>query len=126
MAGDKITLSLTILLTGFAVVFAVLLILIGIIKLYGTVIYHMQNKEKKKKKKKKVVVTREEIEEIAPAAPVPAEAEPEEDDALIAVIAAAVYSMYEPGSVRIKSVRKSAPRANAWRSAGLMDNVRPF
>lgn len=124
MAGDKITLSITILLTGFAVVFAVLLLLIGIIKLYGTVIYNIQNKNKEKKAK--VVVTREQVEQITPSATAAEEPEPQEDDALIAVIAAAVYSMYTPGSVRIKSIRKSQPRANAWRSAGLMDNVRPF
>ena len=38
--GDKLTLSLTVLLTGFAVVFAVLLILIGIIKLRN---HHLQH-----------------------------------------------------------------------------------
>ena len=124
MAGDKITLSITILLTGFAVVFAVLLMLIGVIKLYGTVIYNIQNKDKKKKTK--VVGTREQLEEITPIAPAAAEPQPEEDDALIAVIAAAVYSMYEPGSVCIKSIRKSQPRTKAWRAAGLADNVRPF
>ncbi len=49
MGGDKLTLSLTVLLTGFAVVFAVLLILIGIIKLYGTVIFNIQNKNRGQK-----------------------------------------------------------------------------
>ena len=43
---DKITVSITILLTGFVVVFAVLLLLIGIIKLYGTIVYKIQNKDK--------------------------------------------------------------------------------
>ena len=43
--GEKITLSLTILLTGFAVVFAVLLVLIGIIKAYGTAVYKIQNRK---------------------------------------------------------------------------------
>ena len=47
--GDNVTLSITILLTGFAVVFSVLLILIGIIKLYGTVIYNIQNRGREKK-----------------------------------------------------------------------------
>jgi sodium pump decarboxylase gamma subunit len=125
MAGDKITLSLTILLTGFAVVFAVLLLLIGLIKLYGTVIYNIQNKDKQKKTK--VVVTREELADIAPIAPTVEQPVPDdEDDAVIAVIAAAITAMYEPGSVRIKSVRKAQPRSSAWRTAGLMDNVRPF
>ena len=41
---DNLGLSVTVLLTGFSVVFAVLFALIGIIKLYGTVIYNIQNK----------------------------------------------------------------------------------
>lgn len=124
--GDNFTLSITILLTGFAVVFAVLLLLIGIIKLYGTIIYNIQNKQHAKKTSRNAdlpKVVREET--SAPAAVV--EAEPEVDDnELIAVISAAVYSMYSPSSVRIKSVRRAAPRSNAWRTAGLSDNVRPF
>ena len=71
-------------------------------------------------------VEREEAPAPAPAAIV--EAEPEvDDDALIAVISAAVYSVYSSSSVRIKSIRKaSSRRTGAWRSAGLSDNVRPF
>jgi len=120
----NITLAITILLTGFAVVFAVLLMLIGIIKLYGTIIYHIQNKAKPPKGK----AVREEIEETSPA-PQPAvviETAEEDDDALIAVISAAVYSLYSSSQVRIKSIRKAVTRTNAWRNAGLSDNVRPF
>ena len=120
------TLSLTILLTGFAVVFAVLLVLIGVIKLYGTIIYNLQNKNRNKKKMEKVVVERVQT----PAVPAPAaaveSAAGEEDDALIAVIAAAVYSVCSPAQVRIRSVRRSASKSNAWRSAGLSENTRPF
>ena len=121
----NMTLAITILLTGFAVVFAVLLMLIGIIKLYGTIIYNIQTKKKAKPPKGKVV--REE-EEISPA-PQPVaviEAAEEDDDELIAVISAAVYSVYSSSQVRIKSIRKSPARTNAWRSAGLSENIRPF
>ena len=123
MFGENFTLSITILLTGFAVVFAVLLILIGIIKLYGTVIYNIQMKNKNKAKVMEAVEP-----EPVPAAAVyvPADAPDEDDDALIAVIAAAVYSVYSPSQVRIRSVRRSSARSNAWRSAGLSDNLRPF
>ena len=121
---ENFTLSITILLTGFAVVFSVLLILIGIIKAYGTVIYNLQNKKRIKKANRnadlpKVVRVEEPV--------VTVEAEPEVDDGeLIAVISAAVYSVLSPSQVRIKSIRKAAPRSNAWRSAGISDNVRPF
>lgn len=121
--GDNLSLSVTILLTGFAVVFAVLLILIGIIKLYGTIIYNIQNK--KKNEKVKVAVERPAQEEPAPTVLVEAP-QAENDDELIAVITAAVYSYYGSSSVRVRSVRKAQPRTNSWRSAGLADNLRPF
>jgi MFS family permease len=103
-----------------------LLILIGIIKLYGTVIYNIQNRGREKKAARNVDLPKAEREpEPEPAAVI--EAVPEaDDDALIAVISAAVYSMYSSSSVRIKSIRKADTRGSAWRSAGLSDNVRPF
>lgn len=124
--GDNFTLSITILLTGFAVVFSVLLILIGIIKLYGTVIYNIQNKKRIQKASRNADLPKAEREEEAePAAVV--EAEPEVDDnELIAVISAAVYAVYSSSEVKIKSIRKAPVRSSAWRSAGLSDNVRPF
>lgn len=123
---DNLTLSITILLTGFAVVFAVLLILIGIIKGYGTVIYSIQNRKREKKANRNADLPKVERDDTpAPVAVV--EADPAtDDDELIAVISAAVYSMYSSSSVRIKSIRKAPARGSAWRSAGLSDNVRPF
>ena len=119
--------SLTILLTGFVVVFAVLLILIGIIKLYGTIIYNLQNKKRKNVVKEKVVVEPEPAPVDAPIpVPVSTAAAEQDDDALIAVIAAAVYSVYSPDQVRIRSVRRVSTGASAWRAAGLRDNTRVF
>ena len=125
MNGDNLTVSVTILLTGFAVVFAVLLVLIGIIKLYGTIIYNLQNK--KKTKKTKVAVERVE----APSAPEPrpaavVESAVQNDDDLIAVISAAVYTVYSPDQVRIRSIRRAPSGASAWRAAGLRDSTRTF
>ena len=42
----------TVLITGFVVVFAVLILLIAIIKIYSTIVYNFQNKPKKEKKNK--------------------------------------------------------------------------
>lgn len=124
--GDNFTLSITILLTGFAVVFSVLLILIALIKIYGTVIYKIQNRHTEKKASRNAGLPKAEREE-EPAPAVVVEAEPEVDGGeLIAVISAAVYSMYSSSDVRIKSIRKAPVRSNAWRNAGLSDNVRPF
>ena len=124
--GDNFTLSITILLTGFAVVFAVLLILIGIIKGYGTIIYSIQNRSREKKANRNADLPKVEREETpAPAVMVEAP-DSADDDELIAVISAAVYAMYSSSDVRIKSIRKAPARGSAWRSAGLSDNVRPF
>lgn len=124
--GDKMTLSLTVLLTGFAVVFAVLLILIGIIKLYGTIIFNIQNKGQKKKKNAPPVKAAAKSDKVMePVAAIDAVPETD-DDELIAVISAAVYSVYSSSGVRIKSIRKAKAPSNAWRNAGLSDNLRPF
>ena len=119
-------LSVTILLTGFSVVFAVLLILIGVIKLYGTIIYNLQNR--KKKTKKELVKVEREPEPAVPSAPAAVidAADEVQDDALIAVISAAVYSVYAPSQVRIRSIRRSPARSSAWRAAGLRDNTDVF
>ena len=123
--ADKLTTSLTVLLTGFVVVFAVLLLLIGIIKLYGTIVYRIQTGQKEKSKKSEPV-----IEEIVAPATVPAaviEAEETVDDSeLIAVISAAVYAMYSDQKVKIKSIRRTQTKSAAWKNAGLADNIRPF
>lgn len=122
MSGDSFTLSITILLTGFAVVFFVLLVLIGIIKLYGTIIYSIQ----KKRTESKTVIPKGKIAREDISAPQPEVQIQTDDDELIAVISAAVYSVYSPSQVRIKSIRKRTERSGAWRSAGLSDSVRPF
>ena len=123
---ENLALSVTILLTGFVVVFAVLLALIGIIKAYGTVIYNIQNKKIEKKAGRNADLPKVER-ESADEPEIVVEAEPDTDtDELIAVISAAVYSVYSSSEVRIKSVRRATARGSAWRNAGLSDNVRPF
>ncbi len=120
--GDKLITSLTVLLTGFVVVFVVLLLLIGIIKLYGTIVYNIQNKPKQTKKEKEPDPKADPTE---PVALIESDDQTDENE-LIAVISAAVYSMYEKGSVKIKSIRRSSSKSNAWKNAGLSDNIRPF
>ena len=124
--GENITLSLTILLTGFAVVFAVLLVLIGIIKAYGTAVYKVQNRRQLKKIRRNADLPKAEREPEEEAYATD-EVDEVDNDELIAVISAAVYSMYaSPKNIRIKGIRKAPSRSNAWRNAGISDNVRPF
>lgn len=50
--SDNISLSITLLITGFVVVFLVLILLIVIIKLYSMAVYNAQNRSAQKKLKK--------------------------------------------------------------------------
>ena len=102
----------------------ILLILIGVIKLYGTIVYSIQHKEKKPKEIKKT----EEIVEIPEIAKVESVEvfENSLSGEMIAVIAAAVDSMYGPGKAKIRAIKKTGSRKNAWRSAGIADNTSPF
>lgn len=117
--------ALTILVTGLVVVFAVLVLLIAIIKLYGTIVYNAQNKNKGGGKKVEAAK--------APASkPVqPAQNSPAVEEGIpgevIAVIAAAVASMSD-GAVTysLKRVKRSTGVRPVWSTAGLMDNTRPF
>ena len=127
--GENLKLGFIILLTGIVVVFAVLILLIGIIKMYSTIVYNAQNKGNKKDKKVKDLPTAEV--EAAPAVVQRTEPVEEEDDTsipgeIVAAIAAAVEVIFGQGTVKIKSVRKSSKRRSAWKSAGIAENTRSF
>ena len=119
------------LLTGFTIVFSVLIFLIFIIWLYGFIITKAQEKAvDKKKEKKKVKVERKPKEKPAPPVNKKHIFSAQKDDALsdevVAVISAAVYSIYgSKEKVKIKSIKKSASRS-AWGNAGILNNTRPF
>lgn len=124
---DKVITSATMLLTGFTVVFSVLVLLILIIYLYGGIMYRIQNRDKTKKNDKQVkanVVPKAEKPVIKAA---PAALSNEIPEEIVAVISAAVDSMYgsSDSKVRIKSIKKSGGRS-PWANAGVLDNTRPF
>ncbi len=129
----KFNLSATILLTGFAIVFSVLLFLIFIIWGYGKIVSTAQTKYSERKRKKELEKIRSDNPEIPDAVVMSAvsesKAEPVTEgipDEVIAVISAAVYSMYgSKEKVRIRSVKRSRKRS-AWANAGILDNTRPF
>lgn len=120
-----------VILTGFVVVFAVLLLLILIIKLYSTIVQKAQQSGKKKKEKVKI---KEEIPSVSTPVAAPAvstlsvqSAQDGVTDEVVAVISAAVATMYgSSGKARIKSIKKSDTGRSAWANAGILDNTRPF
>ncbi|MEE1219334.1 MAG: OadG family transporter subunit [Ruminococcus sp.] len=112
---EKVTVAAKVILTGFVVVFAVLVLLIFIIKGYSFAVNMVVNKPDKIKISDNssvgsVVGVNNSI--------------PEE---IIAVIASAVSVMYSTDEkVRIKNVKKTDNQRSAWAKAGLFDNTRPF
>lgn len=124
--SEKGIASAKVVLTGFVVVFAVLILLIFIIKIYGGIVTKAQQTGNKKKK----VVEKQEVKSV-PSSPVtvaPASvAQDGVSEEVVAVISAAVATMYgSPEKARIKSIKKSSGGRSAWANAGLLDNTRPF
>lgn len=130
--ADKGVASAKVVLTGFVVVFAMLLLLILIIKIYSGIVSAAQNSAKKKKEAKSAksaeIKAQKPVSE-APKATVAATAATDNggiSDEIVAVISAAVATMYGSSEkVRIKSIKKSGGRS-AWANAGILDNTRPF
>ena len=130
---ENLKLGFTILLAGVVIVFCVLILLIGIIKLYSELVVTIQNTYKKKTAKKKKSVTREDVEpqpvvkqEVVTEAPVKSNDDSAIPLEVIAAIAAAVEVVFGEGAVQIKSVKRSSKRRSAWKSAAVAENTRSF
>lgn len=113
--------ALTVLVTGFVVVFAVLILLIAIIKIYGTIVYKAQNRPKKDKSKDDDDTPKGTGAGGSSAAGTSGGISGD----VLACIAAAVEAMYGTGAVRIRNIKK-APARCAWGNAGVIANTRPF
>ena len=121
-----------VILTGFAVVFGMLFLLILIIKRYSAVVAGAQRAADNRAKRKERVMERVSDDSGVhvikrPAyvtAPTIEEGIPEE---VVAVIAAAVAACDSSGTgKRIKSIKKANGGRSAWANAGVLDNTRPF
>ncbi len=117
-------LSLNVLVTGIVVVFAVLLLLILLIKLYSTIVYKAQNRTPKAPKG-------DDGGNVAKAAVINnngamALTQPQGlTDELIAVITAAAVTAMGSSNIRVTGIRKRTTRSE-WSEAGLRDNIQPF
>ncbi len=114
----------TVLITGFVVVFSVLILLIGIIKLYSTIVYKAEMKAKERKEKKSKNDDDDTPKGTGAGGGSVATATNGVSGEVLACIAAAVAMMYGDG-VRIKNIRK-APARSAWGNAGVVANTRAF
>jgi Na+-transporting methylmalonyl-CoA/oxaloacetate decarboxylase gamma subunit len=123
---QQVQLSLTVLLTGLVIVFAMLVVLTFIIKGYGAAVRKIQKQMKGQSAGLPAVHT--------PAAFVPAskpKAVPAAEAGIPAeggaAISAAVYMMYGTSEGTVTSIRRAAqPNRSAWSMAGLLENTRPF
>ena len=116
--------------TGVAIVFLILAILIFFLWAMGKIFQSAENSKKKKAEQKAA--------EVAVAAPVPVaqpvqaeiyEDEDEDDDEIIAVISAAIaaYGEAEGKQYRICGVRKrEKSQRTGWSAAGIAENMRGF
>ena len=128
--AEKGITSAKVVLTGFVVVFAMLILLIFIIKIYSAIVQKAQSagSNSKKGKDKKDEKTAEK----PVATPAPADTASTATDGItdevVAVISAAVATMYGSSEkARIKSIKKSSDGGrSAWAKAGVLDNTRPF
>lgn len=120
--SEKGTVSAKVVLTGVVVVFLMLLLLIFIIQIYGGIVSKFTKIAENKKEK--AVKTEESVVVSKPTPAVPANGIPDE---VVAVISAAVASMYgSTAKVKIKSIKKSSATRTPWANAGVLNNTRPF
>ena len=118
-------LSLNVLVTGIVVVFAVLLLLILLIKLYSTIVYKAQNRAPKDPKGDNGgSVAKATAQGNGSAAMALAQPQGLTDE-LIAVITAAAVSCMGTSNIRVTGIRKRNQRSE-WSDAGLRESVQPF
>jgi sodium pump decarboxylase gamma subunit len=128
--AEKGITSAKVVLTGFVVVFAMLILLIFIIKIYSAIVQTAQSagsNGKKGKDKKDEKTAEKPVATPAPAVTTSTATDGISDE-VVAVISAAVATMYGSSEkARIKSIKKSSDGGrSAWAKAGVLDNTRPF
>lgn len=127
--AEKGITSAKVVLTGFVVVFAMLILLILIIKIYSTIVQKAQSAGSNRKKEKKNTEEKPAEKPAAPAPVVTAKNVTEGiSDEVVAVVSAAVATLYGSSEkAKIKSIKKSSDGGrSAWAKAGVLDNTRPF
>ncbi len=108
--------------SGIVIVFAMLVLLVVVITIFGGIMDRIKGVKKEKPVKKADPVA------ITPVAPVVTVEE--DNDEIIAVIAAAVDAIYSDTGVKpvIRRIRPAASKGtrSPWASAGVFENTRAF
>lgn len=123
----------SVVITGMAVVFMALILLIALVSIYGAVFKSINKKAAEKAAAEKAAKEAEKPKEsssVKAAAPAPAVEDGIEEE-IVAVITAAIaaYGANSGKTLAVKSIRRSgsAPSGrSAWGSAGLAEATRPF
>lgn len=129
---DKSISSAKVILTGFVVVFGMLFLLIGIIKVYSLLVTSAQraadNRARRKERVMEPVSSENGVHIVTkPAYVTPPDIERDIPEEVVAVIAAAIAAYDNTDKpVRIKSIKKANRGRSAWANAGVLDNTRPF
>ena len=121
--------AINVTVTGILLVFLMLLLLVFILYIFGFVSVSLSKAKDIKAKKVREAAFAEMTAESAPVVDVPqVNIQNKDDDEIIAVISAAVYSLYQNSSVKpvIKSIKKASSRRSSWAKAGIADNTRTF
>lgn len=106
---ESFMVGVPVLVVGLAIVFAVLIILWGVLELFRVIFYEAPKKKAEAAKQaKKVEVVKAQPKVEAPAAPVAPAAPAEDEEELVAVLMAAIAASMgtSAGGLRIKSFRR--------------------
>ena len=117
--------AVDVTLAGIVIVFSMLILLVAIISIFGKL---MSGAKKEKKVNVEAAPTpKKVVNKPSTVVNTSKTISNDDDDELIAVITAAVYSMYEGTGVKpvIKAVRPSVG-VNQWKFAGVQQNMKSF
>ena len=120
-------LGLNVTMTGVALVFSMLVLLVLILILFGKVFVALQNAAEKKAEKARAA-TLSQMQDDDKSDTLIINEKDGISEEVIAVISAAVATLYMGSSKKpvIKAIKKSNGRRSAWGNAGVANNTRAF
>lgn len=120
-------LGLNVTITGVALVFSMLVLLVLILILFGKVFVALQNAAEKKAEKARAA-TLSQMQDDDKSDTLIINEKDGISEEVIAVISAAVATLYMGSSKKpvIKAIKKSNGRRSAWGNAGVANNTRAF